>query len=146
MNKNKFENERYLGAIALIKSQTNYTDEQAKNKLIKWEGNYMNVIKEYLNPNFNKKKVSSKKRSTNELMMSEIRSFMDRANSEFLKRKKKEEEKQEYLKQVYNKFIEVKKQYPSCMYDPPKIVSCVISCKNPMCPGELDENKKYNKI
>ncbi len=98
MNKNKFENERYLGAIALIKSQTNYTDEQAKNKLIKWEGNYMNVIKEYLNPNFNKKKVSSKKRSTNELMMSEIRSFMDRANSEFLKRKKKRRRKTRIFK------------------------------------------------
>ena len=47
--------QRYSGAIALIKTQTNYTEEEAKEKLEKWEGNYMNVIKEYLNPNFNKK-------------------------------------------------------------------------------------------
>ena len=47
------QQQRYEGAIALIKSQTNYTEEEAKVKLEKWEGNYMNVIKEYLNPNFN---------------------------------------------------------------------------------------------
>ena len=39
------ESKRYNGAIALIKSQTNYNDEEAKEKLEKWEGNYMNVIK-----------------------------------------------------------------------------------------------------
>ena len=50
-------NKRYDGAIALIKSQTNYNYEEAKEKLEKWDGNYMNVIKEYLNPNFNKKKI-----------------------------------------------------------------------------------------
>ena len=47
---------RYVGAIALIISQTNYTEEEAKEKLELWEGNYMNVIKEYLNPNFQKKR------------------------------------------------------------------------------------------
>ena len=41
--------QRYSGAIALIKSQTNYTEDEAKEKLENWEGNYMNVIKEYLN-------------------------------------------------------------------------------------------------
>jgi len=54
-------NKRYEGAIALIKSQTNYTDEEAEKKLDKWDGNYINVIKEYLNPNFNKKKTDKKK-------------------------------------------------------------------------------------
>ena len=48
--------ERYNGAIALIKTQTNYTDDKAKEKLENWDGNYMNVIKEYLNPNFQEKK------------------------------------------------------------------------------------------
>ena len=73
---------RYDGAIALIKSQTNYNDEEAKEKLEKWEGNYMNVIKEYLNPNFKNKKFE-KNRTTNESMMYEIRSFMDNAQNEY---------------------------------------------------------------
>ena len=37
--------QRYNGAIALIKSQTNYTEEEAKIKLEEHDGNYMNVIK-----------------------------------------------------------------------------------------------------
>ena len=44
------QNQRYHGAISLIKSQTNYTVEEAKIKLEEHDGNYMNVIKEYLNP------------------------------------------------------------------------------------------------
>ena len=51
---------RYTGAVALIVSQTNYTEEEAEEKLELWEGNYMNVIKEYLNPNFQKKKEKRK--------------------------------------------------------------------------------------
>ena len=70
------ENKRYTGAISLIMSQTDYNEDKAKEKLEKWEGNYMNVIKEYLNPNFNKKKESNKGKSTNEKMMFEIRNFM----------------------------------------------------------------------
>ena len=53
---------RYTGAISLIISQTNYTEEEAKNKLEEWNGNYINVIKEYLNPNFKKKKKRGKKK------------------------------------------------------------------------------------
>ena len=30
---------RYTGAISLIISQTNYTEEEAKNKLEEWNGN-----------------------------------------------------------------------------------------------------------
>ena len=129
-------NQRYSGAIALIKSQTNYTEEEAKEKLEKWEGNYIKVIKEYLNPNFDKKKDSNKK-STNEKMMYEIRNFMDTANAGYLKRKKEEEEKTEYLKKVYEKFLDVKKQYPTCKYNPPAVVSRDYNCPNPLCPGQL---------
>ena len=80
--------ERYDGAIALIKSQTNYTDDKAKEKLETWDGNYMHVIKEYLNPNFQEKKKSTSDKSVNEKMMFEIRNFMDTANADFLRRKK----------------------------------------------------------
>lgn len=141
MNNNK----RYNGAIALIKSQTNYTEKEAKEKLEKWEGNYMNVIKEYLNPNFNKKKEVNTK-STNEKMMYEIRNFMDTANAGYLRRKKEEEKKNEYLKKVYEKFLEVKKNYPDCKYNPPGVVTCDTDCKNPLCPGELLPGNIYSKM
>ena len=77
------QNQRYNGAISLIKSQTNYTEEEAKVKLEEWDGNYMNVIKEYLNPNFRNKKEKTRKKSVNEKMMFEIRNFMDTAANDF---------------------------------------------------------------
>lgn len=139
--------QRYNGAISLIKSQTNYTEEQAKIKLEEHDGNYMNVIKEYLNPNFRKKKESTtKKRSVNEKMMYEIRNFMDTAASDFKKRKAEEEQKQKYLKAVYDKFLAVKAQYPDCLYNPPNVLSCIANCPNPMCPGELRADKTYSKM
>lgn len=140
--------QRYNGAVALIKSQTNYTEEEAKIKLEEHDGNYMNVIKEYLNPNFRDKKTNNnnKKRSVNEKMMYEIRNFMDTAAKDFKKRKAEEEEKQKYLKAVYDKFLAVKAQYPSCIYDPPRVLSCTYNCLNPMCPGELLPDKTYTKV
>jgi hypothetical protein len=138
--------QRYTGAISLIKSQTNYTDEEANVKLEEWDGNYMNVIKEYLNPNFRNKKKKPEKKSVNEKMMYEIRNFMDTAANEFNQRKAKEEEKQQYLKALYDKFIETKKQFPDCLYSPPNVLSCKTECPNPMCPGELKEDKTYSKM
>ena len=139
------QNQRYNGAISLIKSQTNYTEEEAKIKLEEHDGNYMNVIKEYLNPNFRNKKKKEKK-TTNEKMMYEIRNFMDTAAEQFKKRKAQEEEKQKYLKAVYDKFLAVKAQYPNCIYNPPSVLSCIANCPNPMCPGELREDKTYSKM
>ena len=46
-------------------------------KLKEWDNNYMNVIREYLNPNFNKKKKETKKQSTNQRMMREIRNLLN---------------------------------------------------------------------
>lgn len=136
--------DRYSGALALIKSQTNYTEKEAIEKLKQWNGNYMNVIKEYLNPNFLKKKVVSKK-STNELMMGEIRNFMDTANAQFLKRKELEKLKQEKMKEIYEAFLKKKEEFPNCKYNPPHILTCDPDCQNNMCPGELQEDKTYKK-
>lgn len=138
--------QRYKGAIALILSQTNYTEDEAKEKLEKWEGKYIDVIKEYLNPDFNKETKEKKQRSNNEKMMFEIRNFMDTASQQYEKRKKEEEKKTEYLKKVYDNFLEVKKQYPDCKYDPPRIVTCIDNCPNPLCPGKLLENGVYSKM
>ena len=140
------ESQRYMGALSLIKSQTNYTEEEAKTKLEEHDGNYMNVIKEYLNPNFKNKKKQPDRKTVNERMMFEIRNFMDTAAEDFKKRKAQEEEKQKYLKAVYDKFLAVKAQYPSCIYDPPRVLSCSSNCPNPMCPGELLPNKTYSKM
>jgi len=140
------DQQRYDGAIALIKSQTNYTEEEAKKKLTDWNGNYMNVIKEYLNPNFNIKQEKKDNRSVNQKVMGEIRGFMDTATMDFKKRKAEEEKKQEYLKKVYAQFLEVKSQYPSCIYDPPRVLSCASACPNPLCPGKLLPNRKYSKM
>ena len=140
------ENQRYTGAISLIKSQTNYSEEEAKVKLEEHDGNYMNVIKEYLNPNFRNKKKKPEKKTVNEKMMFEIRNFMDTAAEQFKKRKAQEEERQKYLKAVYDKFLAVKAQYSSCIYDPPRVLSCIANCPNPMCPGKLLPNKTYSKM
>jgi len=139
------QSERVKGAIALIKSQTNYTEEEAFEKLEVWEGNYMNVIKEYLNPNFQKKVEKASKKSVNEQMMTEIRSFWDKANNDFLQRKEATKKKQEYLKTVYAEFLKKKEEFPNCKYQPPSELSCSRTCKNPMCPGFLNSEKKYEK-
>ena len=63
--------------IQLILNQTNYDKEMATLKLKEWDNNYMNVIREYLNPNFNKKKKETKNKSTNQRMMTEIRNLLN---------------------------------------------------------------------
>ena len=97
------ESQRYSGAISLIKSQTNYSEEEAKIKLEEHDGNYMNVIKEYLNPNFRNSNKKVEKKTVNEKMMYEIRNFMDTAAEQFKKRKAKRK-KNKYLKTVYDNF------------------------------------------
>ena len=55
--------------IKLVVSQTNYTDEEAEEQLLKHDFNYVAVVKEYLNPNFAEKKQEKQKRSLNEKNM-----------------------------------------------------------------------------
>ena len=74
--------------IQIIINQTNYDEEKAKIKLQEWEGNHINVIKEYLNPNFQNKKPIVKK-SVNQQMMSQIRNFMDDISKQHQERKSK---------------------------------------------------------
>ena len=81
MNK-KVENE----FIKIIMNQTNYDENLAKKKLKEWDNNFANVIKEYLNPNFNKKK-EKKKQSTNQKVFSSIRKFMDTASNNYERKK-----------------------------------------------------------
>ena len=90
-------------ALNIITGQTDYTREQAQEKYEEWNGDYISVIKEYLNPNFQKKK-STKKMSVNQQMMTEIRNFMDDVNTKYdaSVAEKKEQEREAYLKELEN--------------------------------------------
>lgn len=81
--------------IKLVMRQTDYNEEQAKEKLAQWNNNYINVIKEYLNPNFNKTKKETKSKTLNQQMLGEIRTFMDDVYIKFENRKR------------YNQYINV---------------------------------------
>ena len=77
--------------INLVISQTDYDSETAIKKLEKWDGDYIKVVKEYLNPNFQEKK-KEKEKTTNQMMMSSIRNFMDDVYKGYELRKKQAEE------------------------------------------------------
>ena len=81
--------------INLVMRQTDYTEEEAVDRLKKWNNNYINVIKEYLNPDFDKPTQKSKPKTLNQQMMGEIRQFMDDVYVKFENRKK------------YNQYINV---------------------------------------
>ena len=73
MNENKSKNEIKIEEIieknidekiiSLILNQTNYDKKTAIEKLKKWDNNHINVIKEYLNPNFQVNKIEKKKKN-----------------------------------------------------------------------------------
>ena len=81
--------------INLVMRQTDYTEEKAIDRLKKWNNNYINVIKEYLNPDFDQPREKSKPKTLNQQMMGEIRQFMDDVYVKFENRKK------------YNQYINV---------------------------------------
>jgi len=63
--------------IQLICRQTDYTQDAAAEKLIFWKGNYLHVIREWMNPNFTPEKKEKKYVSKNQGVLGEIRHFMD---------------------------------------------------------------------
>ena len=63
--------------VHLVIRQTNYNEEKAKERLLFWKNDYMSVIKEYLNPNFENKKKETMKLTTNQQIMKELRDFYD---------------------------------------------------------------------
>lgn len=72
---------KYNEIIALVKSQTNYTEDEIKEKLIQKNNNYLEVIKEYMgitneNSAYNKYNNTSTS-SVNQGIYKHIRTFMD---------------------------------------------------------------------
>lgn len=94
MNQSTRESE----VVKLVMRQTDYNEEEAKSKLKKWNNNYINVIKEYLNPDFQTTKKKEKPKTLNQQMLGEIRTFMDNVYVQFENRKR------------YNQYINVLNQ------------------------------------
>ena len=84
---------RRQALIELILRQTDYTEEVARIKLEYWKNNYLHVIKEYMNPNFQDKEKAPEPSSTkNQMIYGEIRTFMDGVNKQQLQRKRRTEQ------------------------------------------------------
>ena len=93
--------DRRQAMIELIMRQTDYTEEVARIKLEHWKNNYLHVIKEYMNPNFQDKLETPIPSSTkNQMIYGEIRNFMDDVNKQQLQRKRRAE-KLEQQKAAY---------------------------------------------
>ena len=69
--------EREEQIIIMIMRQTDYDRETTIEKLKKWNNNYLNVMKEYMNPTFSQRRKIEENVSTNQTVMKEIRGFMD---------------------------------------------------------------------
>jgi len=93
--------------INLIRSQTNYNEAEALEKLTHWNNDYLKVIKEYLNPDFEKKK-EIKKQSTNQRVMKEIRNFMDNSSQKYINKKNNIETNADKLKkEIYTNIANI---------------------------------------
>ncbi len=95
--------ERRKALLELIMRQTDYDEEMAKIKLAQWNNNYLNVIKEYMNPNFQKKEEETRT-SKNQMIYGEIRNFMDGVNRHALW-KKRQKEQMEKKREAYIAYL-----------------------------------------
>ena len=96
--------------IKIIMSQTNYDKETAEKKLQEWNNDFIKVIKEFLNPNFQEKEKKRQKEknkvvSLNQSIMRELRHFKDKQNSQYDQYKKY----RDYLKKE-QEILELNKQ------------------------------------
>jgi hypothetical protein len=74
--------------IKIIMSQTDYNKEIAQKKLQYWNNDFIKVIKEFLNPNFQEKEkqIQTEKNkvvSVNQSIMKELRLFKDKQNKQY---------------------------------------------------------------
>ena len=100
IKKREQKNKRHEEIIKLIMRQTDYNEEQCESKLLEWNNNYLNVIKEYINPDFYKKKPKIYN-SRNQGIMTELRGFMDNINREYYRKKEAGERYKKFLEQQH---------------------------------------------
>jgi len=89
--------DRKTEIINLVMRQTNYDKETIEEKLEANNNNYLAVIKEYIVQDKKERKKEENK-STNQKIMSEIRTFMDDVNNQYAKRKRYNERMMYYQK------------------------------------------------
>ena len=83
--------------IKLVHNQTDYDEETIIKKLKEHNGNYIFIIKEYLNPDFKNNKKEEENLSTNQQMMKGYRDFLDDAYNQYQHRKNIQEQVENYL-------------------------------------------------
>ena len=89
--KAEYEKTKAEETISLILRQTDYDREMANKKMKERNNNYINIIKEFMDPNFKEnylKKMKAPIKSVNQNVMGEIRHFMDGVNKQYAYRKR----------------------------------------------------------
>ena len=90
--------------IKIVCSQTNYTKEIAEEKLKEFNNDFIKVIKQYLNPNFDKPKKEKKikKSQMNQEIIAQIRKFKDKQCENYNKNRNYKKE----LSKLYERHLE----------------------------------------
>ena len=110
MNKEQQEEykEKRLDQICnMIMSQTDYSYDEAKTRLVKENYNYLNVIKKYIQGENTENVTVEKKPETktvNQQIYGELRNFMDKSSEQYEKRKKKAEKMEEFKKKLQEEY------------------------------------------
>ena len=87
LRRRKAAEQRSEEIIALVRRQTDYNREMAISKLKEWEGNYLSVIREFMNPRYKNKEGPKDARSLNQRVLGEMRGFIDQVNEGHTRRK-----------------------------------------------------------
>ena len=112
---------KHEAIIALVRRQTDYSRDTSIQKLQQFEGNYIKVIREYLNPNSITTE-SKKDKTVNQTIMSEIRYFMDDVNNDYKQRKKRAAIKKRIIQYHMLKRQQEQQQKASLKQDQNKII------------------------
>lgn len=90
--------------IKIVCSQTNYDKETAIEKLKEFNNDFIKVIKQYLNPNFDKpvEKKKIKKNQINQEIISQIRRFKDKQCEKY----NKERDYKKEIQKLYERHLE----------------------------------------
>lgn len=87
--------------VRVILSQTEMTEDEIKTALVRTNYDLKRVIREYMSGVSTTTATTATTTSANQLRFSEIRSFMDKADEQYYRRKE--------MERVYNEAIERKK-------------------------------------
>lgn len=100
--KNALIEKKKYEIICMVIRQTNYDYITAKEKLESVNGNYLQVIKDFLQPEKKEMKsiVEKKNISTNQMIYNEIRGFMDNSVKQYEKRKEYTQKMMEYQEKL----------------------------------------------